>query len=104
MGKTVSQSRRLAAIFVSFAILFVGTLSLLESMSIDYYSVLNTLQKILPASLAMGCIGWIMGGILDKPRNNKKSTIYNKLYLNELINQDEITEGEPLTDITNSIE
>ena len=66
--KVISQRKRLAAIFASFTILIMGSASLLESMSLDYYTVISTLQKVLPASLALGGLGWIMGMILDKPR------------------------------------
>jgi len=59
---------RLSSIFVSLTILLVGGASLFESMAIDYYSVLNTLMKIIPASLAMGGLGWVMGMILDQPK------------------------------------
>jgi len=82
--KVISQRKRLAAIFASFAILVMGTTSLLESMSLDYYSVLNTLSKIIPASLALGGLGWFMGMVLDKPRKHNRSG-YNNLLMNELM-------------------
>ncbi len=68
----------------------MGTASLLGSMSLDYYSVLNTLQKVIPASLAMALLGWIMGTILDKPRVNKGLNFnYTNLVLNKINNIDE---------------
>lgn len=82
--KVILQRKRLAAIYASFAILMLGTASLFRSMSLDYYSVLCTLEKILPASLALGGLGWIMGMILDRPK--KRSRIgYNNLFLNEIV-------------------
>ena len=86
MGKKVIlQRKRLAAIFASFAILIIGTASLLESMSLDYYSVLNTLQKIIPASLALGGLGWFMGMILDKQKKHRGRGGHNNLFINELM-------------------
>lgn len=82
--KGISQRKRLAAIFASFSIVIMGTLSLSESMSIDYYSVLNTLEKVLPASVALGGLGWVMGMILDKPKKHR-SIGYNNLFLNEVM-------------------
>lgn len=80
MGKKVLQERkRLAAIFASFAILTMGTASLIQSMSLDYYSVLNTLQKIIPASIIMGGLGWVMGMILDQPRRRSRINYGNLL-------------------------
>lgn len=82
--KGISQRKRLAAVFASFSILIMGTVSLFESMSIDYYSVLNTIQKVVPASIALGALGWIMGMILDKPKKRNKIG-HNNLFLNEIM-------------------
>lgn len=82
--KGISKRKRLAAVFASFSILIMGTVSLFRSMSLDYYSVLNTIQKIIPASIALGGLGWIMGMILDKPK--KRGRIgHNALFLNEIM-------------------
>lgn len=88
MGKKViSQRKRLAAILVSLTILLVGTLSLCESMSIDYYSVIDTIQKIIPASIVMGGLGWVMGMILDRPNKTQKNVNYNNVFLNDVKNE-----------------
>lgn len=90
--KVISQRKRLAAIFASFSILIMGTFSLTESMSLDYYSVLNTLEKVIPASLVMGGLGWVMGMILDKPKKARR-TNYNNLFLSEMM-KNELAEGK----------
>lgn len=82
--KGISERKRLAAIFASLAVLIMGTASLLESMSLDYYTVLATLQKVLPASLALGGLGWFMGMILDKPRRRSRGGL-NNLFISELM-------------------
>lgn len=96
MGKKViPQRKRLAAVLASFSILLVGTVSLCESMSIDYYSVLNTLQKAIPACIVMGGLGWVMGMVLDKPKKSHKIG-YNNLFLNDMKREfldDNITEN-----------
>lgn len=84
--KGISQRYRLSAIFSSFAIVIIGTMSLLESMSLDYYAVLGTLYKIIPACLALGGLGWVMGMILDKPK--KRNSNHNNLFLNEIMKGD----------------
>lgn len=90
MGKKgIAQRTRLAAIFASFSILIMGAASLLESMSLDYYTVLNTLGKIIPASIALGGIGWVMGMILDKPKSKGRiGNGYNNLFVNEIMKPD----------------
>ncbi len=87
MGKKVIlQRKRLAAIFASFSVLIIGTASLFESMTIDYYSVINTIEKIIPACISLGGIGWLMGMILDKPkRRTRVSSEYKNLFLNKSI-------------------
>ena len=97
--KVILQRKRLAAIFASFAILIMGTTSLLQSMSFDYYSVLNTMQKIIPAAFVLGCLGWVMGMILDKPRR-KRGVNYSALFMDKIVkneSENSITEKEDLT-------
>ena len=84
--KRLSERKRLAAIFVSFTILLVGAISLSENMSIDYYSVMDTVQKIIPASIVMGALGWIMGMVLDKPQGSRK--INSNLFLDQMMKND----------------
>ena len=83
MGKKViSQRKKLAAVFASFAILIMGSVSLMGSMSLDYYSVLNTMEKIIPAAIILGGIGWVMGMILDRqPKRNHGG--YENIMLSE---------------------
>lgn len=82
--KKQDQKKRLAAVFASFTILIMGTASLLETMSLDYFSVLGTLEKVIPASIVMASLGWVMGMILDKPKKRHQIS-YNNLFLNEVV-------------------
>lgn len=99
--KAIPERKKLAAVFASFSILIVGTLSLLQSMSLDYYSVVNTLQKILPAALILGGLGWVMGMILDRPRR-RRSTGYNNLFLNEVLKKSAIEDNPELSGLGES--
>ncbi len=67
----ITKRVRLAAIFSSFTILACGGLSLFNSMSINYYTVLGALKKVIPAVIALGSLGWVMGMILDAPKRKK---------------------------------
>lgn len=98
-NKKLPERKRLAALFASFAIVVGGALSLLETMSLDYYSVLGTVQKIIPASIIMGCLGWVMGMILDKPKKQHRMS-YNNMFLKEIAKSTQLnppvsTESEP---------
>lgn len=94
MNKDISKRKRLAAIFASFSILIMGTVSLFESMSLDYYSVLNTMEKVIPASIALGMLGWIIGMILDQPKKRSKIG-HNNLFLNEIMKNNLADAGIP---------
>lgn len=105
MGKNgIPQRKRLAAVFASFTILIMGTVSLFESMSIDYYSVLNTLQKVIPASIALGGLGWVMGMILDKPKRRSRRMGYNNLFMNEVLKNSIPSVPEETTEATEAVE
>ena len=75
--KKIPYKHRLAALFTSFSILFMGGGSLMRSMSIDYYTVLGTLVKVIPACITMGLIGWVMGMILDQPKRRTRISYGN---------------------------
>jgi len=77
--KVLLQRKRLAAIFVSLTILIMGAASLMENMTIDYYSVVDTLQKVIPASIVLGGLGWVMGMILDKPKTRGRKKSYSNI-------------------------
>lgn len=106
-SKVLAQRKKLAAVFASFAILIIGTVSLAESMSLDYYSVLGTLSKVIPAAVALGSLGWVMGMILDKPKR-KAPINYNKLFLSDVVKDGfpkvDVVEEEPDSDLTPQIE
>lgn len=85
--KKFQYKSRLAAIFASFTILITGAASLLGAMSLDYYSVLGTLQKAIPASFVMGTLGWVMGAILDQPRRRPKEG-YTNMFVKELMKKE----------------
>lgn len=92
--KGIPERKRLAAIFASFAVLLTGTISLLRSMSLDYYSVLGTLQKAVPASIILGCLGWVMGMILDRPQRAHRIS-YNQLFINDVMKNNAAEVGSP---------
>ena len=84
MAKGIQYRQKLAAVFTSFAILIMGAASLVQSMSIDYYSVLSTLIKIVPASLVIGILGWVMGMILDQPKRRSRVS-YNNTFVSDIM-------------------
>lgn len=89
--KSIPRQKKLAALYASFAILIMGATSLLESMSLDYYSVVGTLEKVIPAALVLGGLGWVMGMVLDSPRR-RGGLGHNAVFLNNVIKEVNINE------------
>lgn len=83
-AKILPERKRLAAVFTSFGILIFGTASLWQSMAINYYTVLSTLEKIIPSSLIIGALGWVIGMVLDKPKRGHRIS-YNSGVLNDYL-------------------
>ena len=65
----ISYQKTLSALFASFSMLAFGALSLLNNFSMDYYSILFMLSIVIPASLSMGFIGFVIGKIFDDGEN-----------------------------------
>ena len=65
----ISYQKSLSALFASSSMLAFGALSLLNNFSLDYYSVLIMLSIVVPVSLSMGFIGFVIGKILDEGEN-----------------------------------
>ena len=65
----ISYQKTLSALFVSFSMLSFGALSLLNNFSMDYYSILFMLSIVIPASLSMGFIGFVIGKMFDQGEN-----------------------------------
>lgn len=65
----VSYQKTLSALFASFSMLAFGALSLLNNFSMDYYSILFMLSIVIPASLSMGFIGFVIGKMFDDGEN-----------------------------------
>lgn len=85
--KALKYRYRLMLVFISLTILIVGSLSLIESMSLDYYSVLGTLVKIGPAAFVMGALGYVMGFVLDQPRRGPKAG-YTNYFVQEMMKKE----------------
>ncbi|SRR5574344_854069 len=103
--KRIKYKDTLPNFFVCAAILIFGASSLISSGSLDYYTVLGTLIKVVPAAFIMGILGWVMGVVLDK--KSKKSAFKNlginnldlDKILKEVQNEPEMGEPEEIDDI-----
>ena len=65
----ISYQKSLSTLFASSSMLAFGALSLLNNFSLDYYSILFMLSIVIPVSLSMGFIGFVIGKIFDEGEN-----------------------------------
>ena len=78
----ITERQRLAALYASLAVVVFGASGLIQAMSLDYYTVLGTLQKIIPAAFVLGLLGWVMGAVIEKP-SRKKGASYDRIATND---------------------
>lgn len=64
-----SYQKSLSALFASISVLCFGALSLLNNFTMDLYAVLFMFSIVLPASLSMGFMGFVIGRIFDQNAN-----------------------------------
>ncbi len=112
----ISYQKNLSALFASSSMLAFGALSLLNNFSIDYYSVLIMLSIVVPVSISMGFIGFVIGKIFDEGENfqpfqkikkKNKPTIDNAYKIQSMFSSDtEITDDsmQSMFDASNEME
>ena len=100
MIKRKKYKNALAAIFICFTILIVGTFSIIENGGITDYAVYGAFNKIIPACIVMGILGWLIGKMLEaKPIIPKKDFGYSNSLIEELMREDSGGTPEELDDI-----
>ena len=61
----LKYSKLLSSLFCSMSIVTLSILSLLNTLSLDIYSMVTMLKVVLPASACFWIIGFVIGKILD---------------------------------------
>ena len=84
-------------LFSAVNILVISLIVLFKHFSIDYYSVVDTIWHLFPEVVIIGMFGWIIGLILDNPRNeisvNYKDLVYEELLKSKAkMSQEELEE------------
>ncbi|MBQ4646612.1 MAG: hypothetical protein IJB79_04620 [Candidatus Gastranaerophilales bacterium] len=64
-NEELKYSKFLSSLFCSSSIIVLSILSLLNNLSIDFYSMVSLLKIVLPASFCFWFIGFVIGRILD---------------------------------------
>ena len=61
----IKYSKLLSSLFCSLSIIALSILSLLNNLSLDFYSMVTLLKVVLPAAFCFWFIGFVIGKILD---------------------------------------
>jgi len=64
----INLSGKLAAIFSCFTLLIVGTVVILNEMSLDYLTVFNAGKYGIIGAIAAGIPGYMIGKIFEKAK------------------------------------
>lgn len=90
MKLPIQYKKQLPAGLGCMALLLFGSASLIKAGSVDYYTVIGTLIKAVPASLIIAGLGWVMGSILDrKTRRGRLSSFgLGNIVLDDMVPDD----------------
>ena len=72
----IKYEELLSSLFCSVSIFVLSILSLLNNLSLDFYSMLCLLKTVFPAGFCFWFLGHVIGTILDK--YNTKTSIRKK--------------------------
>ena len=82
-NEKTKYSELLSSLLCSVSILMLSILSLLNNLSLDFYSMMCLLKVVVPASISFWFVGFTIGTILDKYSTNiviKKQVDETKAY------------------------
>ena len=61
----IQYSKLLSSLFCSLSIIALSILSLLNNLSLDFYSMITLLKVVIPAAICFWFIGFVIGKTLD---------------------------------------
>lgn len=64
--------KKLTGILACLTVVIMSGVNIVTTMSVDYYTMLYVVFNVLPYAALMGFFGYMMGSILDHPKNIKK--------------------------------
>ena len=61
----IQYSKLLSSLFCSLSIIALSILSLLNNLSLDFYSMITLLKVVIPAAICFWFLGFVIGKTLD---------------------------------------
>lgn len=64
-------SKSISVVLASLALVVIGSITFINSMSFSFGTMQFVLYKAVPAALALGLLGFLIGGILDNAKSRR---------------------------------
>ena len=72
MSEELTYTKKISGMLASFSVLVLLGTNLFMTMNIDVNTLIFVCVKVIPVSIIMGYLGYLIGKILDSPRANRK--------------------------------
>ncbi len=71
MAENLTYTKKISGLFASFSILILLGVNLFTTMRIDVSTLVFVFVKVLPVSVVMWYLGYLIGKILDNPKSSR---------------------------------
>ncbi|MGN1124779.1 MAG: hypothetical protein ACI4SM_01210 [Candidatus Gastranaerophilaceae bacterium] len=79
MKKKFQYRQNIAALFGCMAFLVLGLCSLLDNGGITYVSIASSVKTVLPGTLVLYTLGWLIGAMAEKSKISNDKSINSQL-------------------------
>ena len=68
----LTYTKKLSGLFASFSVIVLLGVNLFNTMTVDVNTLVFVFVKVLPVSIGMWYLGYLIGSILDNPKATGK--------------------------------
>ncbi len=98
MKKDLSYRKNIGLLFASLAFFILGGCSLYENGGITYVSLIGSIPKVIPGTIVLYCLGWLIGSMIESSKliKQEKDIGYANALLEEIMKEEGIDSLEDL--------
>jgi hypothetical protein len=106
MKKDLSYRKNIGLLFACLAFLILGGCSLYENGGITYVSLVGSISKVIPGTIVLYCLGWLIGSMIEGSKlvKREKDLGYANALLEEIMKEEGIESLDELGKKDNSDE
>lgn len=92
MKKDLSYRKNIGLLFASLAFLVLGGFALYENGGITYISLVGSISKVIPGTIVLYCLGWLIGSMIESSKliKREKDLGYANALLEEIMKEEGI--------------